>query len=118
MILVNYRKLQHFHVGVHNYAVELHVAPSVNIGGLVLHNFGLGEDTLKCKHDKCKADQTGEKSHDKNLHVNLLDPVFSTQLAISVWLAVENARLENMLHQQLSSGTEDLLLLGKTRACC
>ena len=55
----------------------------------------LGPDSLifKC-YDRTKAEQVGEKVHDKNVCANLLDPVLCSHLALAAWSALENARFE------------------------
>ena len=71
------------------------MARSVNIGTLGLHNVHLGSDSLIFKYDRTKADQGGEKVHDKNVCANPLDPVFCSHFALAVWLALENARFSS-----------------------
>ena len=58
-----------------------HMAHSVNIGVLGLHNFSVGQDFIASKCNKSKADQTGEKCHKKHLYNNPF------QL---IWFSLEN----------------------------
>jgi len=44
------------------------MACSINIGTLALHNFHVGKDHGIVQYDKTKADQTGEKVHDKHFY--------------------------------------------------
>jgi len=67
---------------------------SINIGGLALHCFRPGEDNLTVKYDKSKADQSGEKLHEKHLYDNPFDPLVSVFLALGVWFSLEASRFE------------------------
>ena len=75
------------------------MARSINIGVLAFHNFRVGEDCIIVRHDKSKADQTGEKVGDKK-HVpvyydNPFDPLVSVFLALGTWFSLESARFEH-----------------------
>jgi len=70
------------------------MACSINIGGLGLHCFQVGEDNVIVKYDKHKTDQAGEKVHYKHCYDNPFDAVVSLFLALGVWLSLESSRFE------------------------
>ena len=70
------------------------MACSINIGCLGLHCFCVGEDNVIAKYDKHKADQTGEKVHEKHLFDNPFDPLVSLFLALEVYLSLKLAHFE------------------------
>lgn len=82
-----------------------HMARSNNIGLLGLHNFSVGQDYITSKYDKSKADQTGEKCHEKHLYDNPFQPIASTFLSLGVWLSLENSHFEDteLLFQKYSN---------------
>lgn len=71
------------------------MARSINVGGLALHCFRVGEDNLAGKYDKSKTDQTGEKGHDKHMYANPFDPLVSVFLAMGVWFSLESSHFES-----------------------
>lgn len=68
------------------------MARSINIGVLAFHNFRCGEDNIVCCYDKTKADQAGEKVHDKHMYANPYDPLVCCHLALGVWLSLNSAQ--------------------------
>ena len=70
------------------------MAHFINIGCLGLHCFCVGEDNVIAKYDKHKADQTGEKVHEKHLFDNPFDPLVLLFLALEVYLSLKSARFE------------------------
>jgi hypothetical protein len=70
------------------------MARSVNIGVLALHSFRVGEDNIIVEYDKQKADQTGEKLHEKHCYDNPLQPLVSLFLALGVWFCLEAPHFE------------------------
>jgi hypothetical protein len=66
-----------------------------NIGVLSLHCFRTGEDSLICKFDKVKMDQSGERMYDKNMYSNPRDPLVSINLALGIWFCLEQGQFEN-----------------------
>jgi hypothetical protein len=68
---------------------------SNNIEALSLHNFTLGEDNIKVKYDKTKADQTGEKCTPKHLYANPFDPFVCVFLSLGLWFCLESASFEH-----------------------
>lgn len=78
------------------------MARSVNIGGLALHCFRVGEDNITVKYDKQKADQAGEKLHEKHCYDNPFEPLVSLFLAMGVWFCLNASHFETteMLFQE------------------
>jgi len=70
------------------------MARSINIGVLALHNFRVGEDHGICQYDKSKADQTGEKVHDKHFYDNPHDSIVSIFCALGVWFCLQGSHFE------------------------
>lgn len=70
------------------------MARSINIGGLALHSFKVGEDNIAVKYDKQKADQTGEQLHEKHCYDNPFLPLASLFLALGVWFCLEASHFE------------------------
>ena len=56
----------------------------------------LAEDNVIAKYDKHKADQTGEKLHEKHLFDNPFDPLVSLFLALGVYLSLELGSFEQL----------------------
>jgi len=71
------------------------MARSINIGGLALHCFRVGEDNIIVKYDKQKTDQTGGKVHDKHLYDNPFKPLMSLFLAMGVWFSLSASHFED-----------------------
>jgi hypothetical protein len=71
------------------------MARSINIGVLSLHCFRTGEDSLICKFDKVKCDQSGERMYDKNMYSNPRDPLVSINLALGIWFCLKQGQFEN-----------------------
>ena len=69
------------------------MARSKNIGELAYHNFVTGDDYIKIRYDKTKANQDGEKIQDKHIYANPLNPLVCPFLAIGIWFALEAKRL-------------------------
>lgn len=69
------------------------MARSKNIGELAYHNFCTGDDYIKIRHDKTKADQDGEKIRDKHIYANPLNPLVCHVFALGIWFALESKRL-------------------------
>lgn len=65
------------------------IARSIDIGVLSLRNFRTGEDCLIVRYDKSKADQTGEKCHDKHFYANPFMPICDIFGALGVYLSLE-----------------------------
>jgi hypothetical protein len=70
------------------------MARSINIGTLALHSFRTCEDNLSVKYDKSKADQTGERLHEKHVYDNPFDPLVSTFMALGVWFSLHSSHFE------------------------
>ena len=71
------------------------MARSKNIGDLAYHNFTTGDDYIKIRYDKTKADQAGEKVKDKHIYANPFNPLVCSFLALGVWFTLEAKRLSN-----------------------
>ena len=69
------------------------MACSKNIGELAYHNFVTGDDYIKIRYDKTKADQDGEKIRDKHIYANPLNPLVCPFLALGIWFSLEAKRL-------------------------
>ena len=88
-IAVGTCRAEHHFVGVFPSTVALH-------GTLYQHwlswvaLFCVGEDNVIAKYDKHKADQTGEKVHEKHLFDNPFDPLVSLFLALGVYLSLKS----------------------------
>ena len=80
------------------------IARSIDIGVLSLRIFRTGADNLICKYDKSKADQTGERCHDKHFYSNPLCDVFG---ALGVDWSLERDRFRNSDHLFKNEGTTD-----------
>lgn len=57
-----------------------------NIGDLAYHNLRIGDDCIKIKYDRTKADQSGVKVVDKYLYVNSIKPLICHVLVFGFWL--------------------------------
>jgi len=62
---------------------------SKNIGELAYHKFTTGDDFIKIRYDKTKADQDGENIRDKHVYANPFKPLVCPILALGVWLTLE-----------------------------
>ena len=91
------------------------MARSINIGVLGIHNFQIGNDSIKIRYDSSKSDQTGEKVNDKNVYANPLDPVVCSHLALAVWFALEDCHFENS--ELLFQETADQQTVSSSRYC-
>jgi len=91
------------------------MARSINIGGLGLHCFRVGEDNIVAKYDKSKSDQTGEKVHEKHIYANPFDALVSVYLALGVWLSLESSRFEET--ELLFQGDENGANAASQRYC-
>jgi hypothetical protein len=70
------------------------MAQSINIGVLAFHCFQVGEDNIIVEYDKQKADQTGEKLHEKHCYENPFKPLVSLFLAMGVWFCINASHFE------------------------
>ena len=68
---------------------------SINISTLALHNFCVGEDHGIVRYDKTKANQTGEKVHDKHFYDNPHDSLVSIFLALGIWFSLGGSQFES-----------------------
>jgi hypothetical protein len=71
------------------------MARSKNIGDLAFHQFQTGDDYIKIRYDKTKADQEGQKVKDKHIYANPFDPLVCSFLSLGVWFCLEPKRLSN-----------------------
>jgi hypothetical protein len=62
------------------------MAWSILIDPLALHNIAISEDHFVICHDSTKSDKEGEKTHNKAVYCNLLDPVLCPGVSLGVWL--------------------------------
>ena len=69
------------------------MARSKNIGELAYHNFTVGDDYIKIRYNKTKADQEGEKIKDKHIYANPLNPLVCPFLALGIWFSLDAKRL-------------------------
>ena len=69
------------------------MARSKNIGELAYHNFRTGDDYIKIRYDKTKADQSGEKVKDKHIYANPFNPLVCPVLSLGIWFALESKHL-------------------------
>ena len=69
------------------------MARSKNIGDLAYHNFTVGDDYIKIRYDKTKADQDGERIKDKHMYANPYNPLVCPFLALGIWFALDAKRL-------------------------
>ena len=74
------------------------MARSRNIRELAYHCFTVGDDYIKIKYDKTKADQEGEKVKDKHLYDNPFNATVCPFLALGIWLAYDAKRLSSTTH--------------------
>jgi hypothetical protein len=77
------------------------MARAMNIGSLALHCFRPSEDNLTVKYDKNKADQSGEKVHEKHLLQYMT--TLLNHWSLSFWLLVCGFRLSRLVLNKLSS---------------
>ena len=66
---------------------------SKNIGELAYHMFTTGDDYIKIRYDKTKADQDGQKIKDKHIYANPYNPLVCPFLALGVWFSLDAKRL-------------------------
>jgi len=59
-------------------------------GDLAYQNFTTGNNFIKIRYNKTKADQDGEKIRDKYVYANLFNPLVCTFLALGIWLTLES----------------------------
>ena len=64
------------------------MARSISIDPLALHNIGISEDHFVIRHDSTKSDKEGEKTHNKAVYCNPLDPVLCPGVSLGVWLSL------------------------------
>jgi len=83
------------------------IARSIDIGVLSLRNIRMGVDCLICKYDKSKADQTGERCHDKHFYSNPFMPVCDVFGALGVFLSLERDRFSSTDYLFKYEGTTD-----------
>ena len=69
------------------------MARSINIAALAYHNFQTGEDFIKIKYDKTKADQSGELVRVKHVYVNPFSLICCPVLALGIWFTLESTPL-------------------------
>jgi len=81
------------------------IARSIDIGVIGLRNFRAGIDNLICRYDKSKADQYGERCHDKHFYSNPVMPVCDIFGALGVWLSIERERFRTSDGLFKSEGT-------------
>jgi hypothetical protein len=60
---------------------------AISIDPLGLRNFSMGLDFINCCYDDSKSDKDGERTHDKNVYANPLDPLTCMVTAMGVWFA-------------------------------
>jgi hypothetical protein len=66
------------------------MARSISVDPLGLHNITVSEDHFVIKHDSTKSDKEGEKTHNKAVYCNPLDPVVCTGVSLlGIWLSLE-----------------------------
>ena len=82
------------------------MARSINIDGLGLHNFTVGPDCLIGVYDALKADQRGERVHEKHLYANPLDPQVCLFTSLGIWLNIEQAFFTNSEMLFLNEGAK------------
>ena len=83
------------------------MARSKNIGELAYHNFRTGDDYIKIRYDKTKADQSGEKVKDKHIYANPFNPLVCPVLSLGIWFALESKRLGSITSVFGSEKTEE-----------
>ena len=66
------------------------MARLINIGGLALHNFRVGEDNLVVKYDDSKSDKEGKNTTEKHLFTNSMEPLVCLFLALGVFFALDS----------------------------
>ena len=65
------------------------MARSISIDPLGLHNFSVSEDHFVIRHDSTKSDKEGDRTHNKAVYCNPLDPLVCTGVSLGVWLSME-----------------------------
>jgi hypothetical protein len=65
------------------------MARSISIDPLALHNISISEDHFVMKHDSTKTDKEGDKTHNKAVYCNPLDPVVCIGVSLGIWLSLE-----------------------------
>ena len=64
------------------------MARSISIDPLALHNIGISEDHFVIRHDSTKSDKEGEKTHNKAVYCNPLDPILCPGVSLGIWLSL------------------------------
>ena len=68
------------------------MARSISIDPLELHNIAISEDHFVMRHDSTKSDKEDEKTHNKAVYCNPLDPVLCPGVSLGVWLLLNQNR--------------------------
>ena len=71
------------------------MARSISIDTLALHNISLGDDNITMMHDSTKADKEGENWVPKHVYSNPKDPLICPNLALGIWLALNQKSFEH-----------------------
>ena len=75
------------------------MARSISIDPLSLHNFAASEDHFVVRHDSTKCDKEGDKTHNKAVYCNPLDPIVCVGVGLGVWLWIEQRSFEPNLEK-------------------
>jgi hypothetical protein len=82
------------------------MARSISIDPLALHNIAISEDHFVIRHDSTKSDKEGEKTHNKAVYCNPLDPVLCPGVSLGVWLSLnQNTFRDNSERVFIRHGT-------------
>jgi hypothetical protein len=82
------------------------MARSISIDPLALHNIAISEDHVVICHDSTKSDKEGEKTHNKAVYCNPLDPVLCPGVSLGVWLSLnQNTFRDNSERVFIRHGT-------------
>jgi hypothetical protein len=82
------------------------MARSISIDPLALHNISISEDHFVIRHDSTKSDKEGEKTHNKAVYCNPLDPVLCPGLSLGIWLSLnQNTFRDNSERLFLRTGS-------------
>jgi hypothetical protein len=72
------------------------MAHSISIDPLALHNIAISEDHFVIHHDSTKSDKESEKTYNKAVFCNPLDPLLCPCVSLGVWLLLnQNTFLDN-----------------------
>ena len=71
------------------------MARSISIDPLALHNIGISEDHFVICHDSTKSDKEGERTHNKAVYCNPLDPVLCPGVSLGIWLSLNQNRFRD-----------------------